>query len=125
MKSSNEGNMSALFCHDLLRHIRRGSVWDGIVNVEEVQFLVKDHVYHGAAERTFIRREIEQRVCGDLYFVIIYIGVEGVQSDGLLVGDKMYQVPFVSQGFAQFRRQYTTTSVGRVAYNSMRIREWI
>src|SRR5690606_24088324 len=114
-KSGDERYIPAVLGHDLLRHICRGGAGTGIVYVAEVSCLVQDPVYQRPAHGACTWREVEQRICRSLYFVIKYVGVKAIEADGLLVSGKMYHMPLVRQRFPQFCRQHTATPVSRVA----------
>jgi hypothetical protein len=46
------------------------------------------------------------------------IGVELIQSYGLLIGDEMHLVALIRQRLAQFCSQYTATAISGIAHNT-------
>ena len=91
---------------------------DGIVNVEEVELVVVDHVHHGAGKSGLIWGVIKERIGRDPHFVVEDVGVEFIEPDWLLIGDEVYLVAFVGQCFSQFCRQYAASAKGWITDNS-------
>jgi len=91
---------------------------DGIMHVQQIDIIIHDHIYHGAGQRSFIRRVIEQRVSRYAHFMIKNIGMKLTQPHRLLVGNEMNLVSFVGQRFSQFCSQYTAAAKSRITDNS-------
>src|SRR4051812_1077214 len=91
---------------------------NGIVYMQQIQVMIHNHIYHRTAQCRFVWRKVEKRIGGYLNLMIIYIGMEGVQTHRLLVCNKMYHMPLVCECFAQLSSQNTATPIRRITYYS-------
>src|SRR3546814_17250641 len=62
--------------------------------------------------------DLEQRVFGYRYLMIVEVFRKEIQPGGLAVGDKVNLVPVGSQCFAQFRSDYTASTKGGITYDT-------
>lgn len=106
--------MDTFIGEDLLGEISYCSMWDGIVDMQQVQFFIFDHIDQLTGERGIIRRIVKERILLGIDLMEKNIFLVMGQADGPLVGDKVDLMPFGCQGKAQFCGDDTTTSVGRV-----------
>ncbi len=89
----------------------------GVVQVQHVELLVHYDIDHGACQGGLVGGEVEQGVCGHLYFVEVDIGVEALaEPHGLLVGDEVYFVAFIGKGKAQLGSQHAAAAKGGITY---------
>src|SRR5579859_3728026 len=111
-------DIASLRLDDLLGHIGRGGMGDGVVNMQEVELVVVDDVDHGAGQGRLVGGIVEERVGGDAHLVVKDVRVELVQTHRLLVGDKVNLVAFVGQGFSQFSGEYAAAAESRITDDS-------
>ena len=91
---------------------------NGIVHMQQVYVVVLYYIYQGAGKGCFVGREIKQWVSGHPHFMEKNIGTEPSQSHRLLVGNEMYNMPFVGQCFTQLRCQHATSTKCWVTNNT-------
>ena len=98
VEGGDDGDAAAALClHDLLGQIGGGGVGDRVVDMEEVEVVVGDHVDHGAGKGGFVRGVVEERIGGHADLMVEDVCVEFIEADGLLIGNKMHLVAFVRQ----------------------------
>jgi hypothetical protein len=78
--------------------------------MQQIEMLVVDDVHHGAGECGLVGRIVEKRIGGDPHLMIEDIRVELVETHGLLIGDKVYLVAFIRQGFSEFGSEYSAAA---------------
>ena len=64
-------------------------MWNGIVNVQEIEVVGFGDFSHARGERQAIRRVLKERVRGDFDFVIVNARRAGIETDGVGVADEM------------------------------------
>ena len=108
----------AFFHQNLFGRVRRRSVGDGVVHVQQVQSFMAGHVHHFTGEHQLVRRVVKQGVLVDAYLVVEDVFSERTQPHGLVVGDEMHLVSFVCQCLAQLGGHHATPAKGGVANDS-------
>src|SRR6185437_1846335 len=110
VEGRDHGNIAALGFHDLFSHIGGGGMRDGVVDMQQIELVIDDHVDHGARQSRLVRRIVEERVGGHAHFVVEDVRIELVETHRLLIGDKMDLVTLVRQGLTEFGGQYATAA---------------
>ena len=98
MQGSHYWNIDAFIGQNLLGQIGDRSVRDGVMNVEEVELFILDHIHQFAGEGGIVRCIVKKRV---------FLGIDLVEEDiflvmgeahRALVGDKVNLVAFGGKG---------------------------
>jgi len=64
-------------------------MWDGIVHVQQIEFVELRHLGHARRQRQVVWRIFKQRIARDLDLVIVNVGLGSGQTNGLGIGDEM------------------------------------
>ena len=91
---------------------------NGIVNVQQIQLMTFSHFCHARRQRETVRRILEQRISGDLHFVIEDAGSVRIQADRICVTDEMNFVPAIGELKPKFSRDDTAAAVSRITSDS-------
>ncbi len=86
-----------------------------IVHVQKIESVKLRHFRHARGQRQIVRRIVEQRITGDVHFVIVNVGMQFGQPDGLGVGNEMDFVPALRQFQTQFGGHHAAAAVGGIA----------
>src|SRR4051794_5391174 len=88
MEGRDEGQVPD-FCH-LLSQKGRDRVWNGVMNVKQVEFLPVRNLPHSRSKCQRVGRVVKERVVGNFYFVIKDSGRSHLQTNGRGVADEMH-----------------------------------
>src|SRR5664279_4956622 len=91
---------------------------NGIMNMQQIQLVIDNHIDHRAGQRSLVRLIIEKRIRRYTHFMIEYICVVFSEPHRLLVSNEMYLVAFICECFSKFRGKNATSSEGRITNNS-------
>src|SRR3546814_17320474 len=112
MQCGDHRDVDAVCGQYLLGHERRRSMGDGITHMQYVELFKPYHIHQFARQRKFVGGEVEQRVFGYRYLMIVEVFRKEIKPGGLAVGDKVNLLPVGSQCFAHFRSDYTASTKG-------------
>src|SRR5947209_20593110 len=89
-----------------------------IVNMQQVQLVIDNHVHHSTGQGSFVRLIIDQWIGCYPHFVIEYICIIFSEPYWLLICNEVYLMAFICQRFPEFRGKDTTSSKCRITNNS-------
>ena len=114
VQRSHDRNLNAARAQNLLGHVGRRGVRNGVVHVQHVELLVLHNVDHLAGEGQLVGRKLEQRISRHIYLVVEEVFVEEVEPHRLAVSDKVHAVAALGQGFAQLGRHHAGAAKGGI-----------
>ena len=100
VQGSYNGYFDTTFSYYLLCHVCSRCVGYSIVNMQQIQLMVHNDIYHSAAEGYFVWGVIKQRIGRYPHFVIKNICTKHIEPYRLLVSYKMNKMPLVGQCFS-------------------------
>jgi len=80
----------------------------------DIQFLEERDIDQFTGQRGFVWTELEERIVRYGHLVVEDVLGKMFQSHRLAVSDEMHLMPFLGQGFTQFRRYDSTAAERRV-----------
>ena len=113
VQRGDEGQ-AALRGQHLLRQQRGDGMGDGVVDVQQVEPVGLGHVGHARRQRQAVRRILEERVGGDLHFVVMNARNTGVEANRVGVADEVDFVAAAGEFHPQFRRDDAAAAVGGI-----------
>src|SRR5262245_23168504 len=91
---------------------------DGVVNVQQIQILIRSHLCHLGRQSQSIRRMLKERIVEHLHFMEMNQLTRNVQLDGYGVADEMDLVAEGSQFLAHLCRHHSTSAIGWITGDS-------
>jgi len=85
---------------------------NGVVHVEQVEFVKLRDFGHARRQGQIIGRIFKERIAGDLDFVIMNVGFRSGQANGLRIGDEMNLVAAAGKLKSQFGSNDSAAAVG-------------
>jgi len=95
----------------LLGEHRAHRMRDGVMDVQQIEFVELRNLGHARGQRQIVRRIFEQRVPRDLDLVIVNIRLGAGQTDGLRIGDEMNLMAAAGQFQSEFGGHDTAAAV--------------
>src|SRR5580658_1793661 len=86
----------------LLGQHRADRVRDGVVHVQQIEFVELRHLRHPRRQRQIVWRILKQRIARDLDLVIVDVRFWSGQTNGLRIGDEMNLVAAARELKAEF-----------------------
>ena len=116
MQCRNDAQM--LVVEDLFGDVRARRVRNGIMRMDQIEFLKLCNLNHFACKRGSVEGKLEQRVGRHLDFVVKNVVHEPVQPHRHRIADEMDLMPAFRKSFAEFGGNDSAAAVCRVARNS-------
>jgi len=88
-------------------------VGNGVVDVQNIEAVLLGDLRHARGKGQAVGRVLEERIVGDLHFVIEDVGALA-EADGVRVGDEMDLVAAVGQLQSELRGDDAAAAVGGV-----------
>ena len=98
----------------LLRQQRRNRMRDGVMYVQQIEIVALRDLGHARRQRQQVGRVLEQRIAGDLDFVIVDARNAGIEADRIRVGDEMHLVAAIGQLESELGGDDPAAAVGRI-----------
>ena len=86
----------------------------GVVNVQQIEFVILRHFRHAGGQGEIVRRVLEQRVVGDGYLVVENAFFTPAKPEGPRIGDEVDLVASGGKLNSQFGCYYAAAAVGGV-----------
>ena len=90
---------------------------DGVVHVQKVEAIELGDFRHARGQRQIVGRIIEQWITRNIHLVVVDVGMQFGESDGLGIGDEMNFVPTMGQFQPELGSNHPAATVCRIAGN--------
>ena len=118
VKRGHYFDVYSLFFEHLFGHISGICMWNCIMHVQNIQVVGFDNTHHFRRECQLVGLEFKERVFFYFYLMKMQAARNNIQSNRLVVGNKVHLVPLIGQRHSKFRSDNTTPSKSRVTNNS-------
>ena len=118
MQGGDYRDIAALRQQDFFGDIGYRRMGDCVMDVEQVQVFVLDHIHEFARQCRIIRWIFEEWVFVSIHFVIEHIFLECREAGGSFIGNEMNFMPSFGKAEPQLGRYHPATAIRRITYNS-------